>query len=63
MNNADCKGCEYCGSAYAQDGFKILTCKYPPYKGRWIAELPICPWEVQKGMADLSVTLLKGKTP
>lgn len=43
MTNEVCKGCKYCGSAYAQDGFKFLTCKFPPYKGKWIAEIPDCP--------------------
>lgn len=43
MKNIMCKGCEYCGSAYAQDGFNFLTCKFPPYKGKWIAEIANCP--------------------
>ncbi len=58
MTNEECKSCEYCCSAYAQDGYKFLTCKFPPYKGKWIAEISDCP-KLLKGVQMERIRLIE----
>ncbi len=43
MKNEECKGCKYARSLNATGGFRFLGCEFPPYKGKWIAELDKCP--------------------
>lgn len=39
-----CNGCEYKGHSPEFEGnFRIEICKYPPFRGKWIAEIEECP--------------------
>ena len=43
MKTEHCRNCKYSAGVYAQNNFRFLGCKFPPYKGKWIAEIAECP--------------------
>ena len=44
MKITDCKKCEYCYRFSC--GLQWFTgCKHPPYQGRWIKHIEVCPKE------------------
>ena len=43
MNDKNCFGCLHAKWYVANGGFEFLGCRYPPYKGKWIAEISKCP--------------------
>lgn len=43
MKDKNCDGCQYAKWYTANGGFTFLGCRYPPLKGKWIAELEKCP--------------------
>jgi hypothetical protein len=43
MNIEKCKECMYSRIISAQHDFKFLGCEYGDYKGKWVAEIDVCP--------------------
>jgi hypothetical protein len=43
-----CEGCKECRKIYANGGWTFYGCYYPPYKGKWVAEIKDCP-KAEKG--------------
>lgn len=41
--------CDYCRGINTQDGWKFRGCFYPPYKGKFVAEIKECPNKLQEG--------------
>ncbi|WP_027406185.1 hypothetical protein [Anaerovibrio sp. RM50] len=48
MDTGYCMNCEHRRTVYAGNNFKFLGCTFPPYKGKWVAEIDICPEEIAK---------------
>lgn len=48
LSDAEHEPCQYC-CVIRQDKFGIyLGCNHEPYKGKWIAELDVCPKDIVK---------------
>lgn len=55
MKTEHCGKCEHSNGIFAQDGFMFLGCKFPPYRGKWVAQIEECPKEkkpTEKGGAE-----------
>lgn len=37
-----CEGCKYCRVTDG-DGWDFYGCYHEPYKGKWVAEIKLCP--------------------
>ena len=49
--NERCEGCTFCKRVYANSQWSFFGCHYPPYKGKWVAEIKDCP-KIVKGGAE-----------
>ena len=43
MKTNHCRKCEYSYRFSSQDGCWFIGCKYPPFRGRWVAQIEECP--------------------
>lgn len=38
-----CDGCKHCRTVYATGQWEFNGCYHPPYRGKWVAEIKVCP--------------------
>lgn len=57
MNDKNCFGCLHAKWYVANGGFEFLGCRYPPYKGKWVAEISKCPQKYLRSETMKSVML------
>ena len=46
------KICQYCHEVTAQDGWSFAGCDYPPYQGKWVAEIKKCPKTINEKLNE-----------